>query len=275
MAQFIFVFIITVLSAIIIYWIPGHDLSIIDNVTQLEHLEPGRAFLKGMRGSIYHELLFAYRRWGYLKILVYNDVVSKASDKFNLTEWDRLSLSALKSQLPGPPLSALRNGPRFWVLDEIRGYAKGELRLFNGKRFDMVGVLDVPIASILFREPYKPMTIKRMTDWIFYDGSKVYELHDTLTGEIYTMQAASLEINKNASLASLSTLRLRQKPKGWKYKVRTITGGHEVYHINGSATVLQDEFRNTYQKTFLKGGCTLRLPRSDKEKEKLASACSN
>jgi len=62
------------------------------------------------------------------------------------------------------------------------------------------------------------------------------------------MQSGSREVDRNASVETLLTLSQRIKcPPGWSFRAR-VPQTDEVYPIRGTAFVLQDEFRNTYQK---------------------------
>jgi hypothetical protein len=89
--------------------------------------------------------------------------------------------------------------------------------------------------------------VERTTTYTFYAGEKVYELVSD-TDEVYTMQAASQEIDENLTISDLDSLGIRLTlPDGWQYRVRTLTQ-NVTYHIDGEATMVQDEFRNAYQK---------------------------
>jgi hypothetical protein len=62
------------------------------------------------------------------------------------------------------------------------------------------------------------------------------------------MQAASLEINKDQTFEDLDSLSEKLKmPAGWEYRVR-ILDEDACFQIRGEAHIIQDEFRNTYQR---------------------------
>ena len=89
-------------------------------------------------------------------------------------------------------------------------------------------------------------TVNRDNTWRFEAGNRVHELIDT-EGNVYTMQSFSRIVDEALSYEDLETLDDRLSlPDGWRYRVRMLEEDLDVQAI-GTATVLQDEFQNTYQ----------------------------
>ena len=86
----------------------------------------------------------------------------------------------------------------------------------------------------------------RTTRAVFSSGHTVYELVDP-RGGIYDMQSYSVQTTAQTE-ASLSTLGSRLTlPAGWSFRARTLTEDLRITAVNNLATVVQDEFNNTYQ----------------------------
>lgn len=201
--------------------------------------------LENIRGKLYFEIFTAYRDFSNYKLGIYNSIKHKPIPE---DIWNNLSVKVIAKDLGAA--AVIKNGPRFWVLDKITGYYSGETRDFYGYKLDLVGIIDKPVAEaadMKDRQYYKDQAIQRITDWHFEKGKKVYELISD-KGEVYTLQSVSLEIDKELTLDNLDLLMPKLNlPTGWSYRIR-IPDGDIIYKTKGEAKVLQDEFRNTYQK---------------------------
>lgn len=198
--------------------------------------------IENVRGKQYCEIFTAYRKFLKYKIGIYNNL---KRPQMTLSEWDNLDTEKIKKELGA--VKVIKNGPRFWVMDEIGGYYSGETREFNGFEFDLVAIITKSLNGKFSRENYAEHKIERYTDWHYYKDRKVFELISD-KGMVYTMQSASLEINKEQTIDDLDSLAdSLNPPDGWSYRVR-ILNEDIIYKIRGEAHVIQDEFRNTYQK---------------------------
>lgn len=90
--------------------------------------------------------------------------------------------------------------------------------------------------------------VARETVFSFHKGSEVYQLTDP-NGSVYVMQSYSLIKDPTMTPRRLKTLGNElHLPAGWKYSVATLTSDRNLTSTNGIATVIQDEFQNTYQR---------------------------
>ena len=88
--------------------------------------------------------------------------------------------------------------------------------------------------------------MNRDNTWRFTAGNRVHELIDT-EGNVYIMQSFSRIVDEALSFEDLETLDERlSMPEGWRYRVRMLEVDLDVQAID-TATVLQDELKNTYQ----------------------------
>jgi hypothetical protein len=91
------------------------------------------------------------------------------------------------------------------------------------------------------------MTIDRDTIYRFKAGNPVFLL-EAPDGSRYAMQAYAQIVDKSLAYAGLPALGSRLKlPSGWRFT--TLTPETDlVLGAKGTATVVQDELENTYQK---------------------------
>ena len=93
---------------------------------------------------------------------------------------------------------------------------------------------------------YVRITVNRDNTWRFRAGRRVHELIDT-EGHVYIMQAFARIVDEALTYDDLEELGDRLNlPEGWRYRVRTLEENLDVQAVE-TATVLQDELRNTYQ----------------------------
>lgn len=145
--------------------------------------------------------------------------------------------------------AALLNGPRYWVLDDIVAHeiaGSGQIRDFGGISMRSIATVDLG-KGLPDRRPYAEVSVKRDTEFQFESGRTVYELNAP-DGSVYVMQSYSLEIDPALTVDALSGLGARlQLPAGWTFSTRTLTEPLIVEDVDGVATVVQDELRNSYQ----------------------------
>lgn len=195
-----------------------------------------------VRGIPYNEILIVYRYFDQIKAGVYNDI-----GETYISEQDFAAIDTDEIKKEFGAVAVMKNGPRFWVMDEITGYYNGTERTIAGYQMNQPGILNLSIADFTNRSAYSIHQVNRKTTYTYKKGEKVYELVSD-TGEVYTMQSASREIDSNLTMADLDTLGSRlQLPDGWEYRVRTLEEDI-TYQIDGTAYVIQDEFQNSYQK---------------------------
>lgn len=228
-----------ILTVVIYPIVRGNTKDQFMSITQNEVSNPKT---RAVRGKPYNELFVVYRYFNQIKAGVYNDI-----GKTYISEKDfaNINTDAVKKQFGA--MAVIKNGPRFWVMDEITGYYNGAEHTISGYEMNQPGILNLSPADLKNRSAYSIHKVNRKTSYTFKKGEKVYELVSD-KNEVYTMQSASREIDKNMTIADLNNLGSRLKlPKGWVYRVR-ILDQDVTYNINGTAYVIQDEFNNSYQK---------------------------
>lgn len=143
------------------------------------------------------------------------------------------------------------NGPRYWVLDGIKGSGvstTGKTININGIEMGERATLVASILQALGdHKLYKPSEIKRDTVFTYSAGKPVFDLTDP-DGNVYRMQSYAQIVDKQQTLDDLAGLGAKLKlPKGWTYATRILDKDEELV-ATGIAYVLQDDFLNSYQR---------------------------
>jgi len=198
--------------------------------------------IDGVRGVRYGEVIAAYHRDGHFEAEVFgtqflNDCPQEL--------WDGLDAAVLAEEL-GALLVKL-NGPRYWVLDGMGTKVNARepvLREFNGLLMRRLAVIDLGDAP--GTAPYTEVHVDRGAVFYFDAGKPVYELVDP-DGLAYVMQALCVGVDPTMSEADLATLGDRlSMPEGWTYRTRVLDQELVIDTTATVATVLQDEFENSY-----------------------------
>ncbi|MBL8625336.1 MAG: hypothetical protein JNK64_28755 [Myxococcales bacterium] len=166
--------------------------------------------------------------------------------------WTALDPSAIQQQLGA--FMVVMNGPRHWVLDTVVAFAlpTAEHRWFGDLEMRLLATVRFPISQ-LGNAPYTPRTVARDTAFTFFAGAEIYELVAP-DGAVYVMQSYAQIVDPALTEAALPGLGARlAPPAGWRYQVRTLAAPLEV-RAAGTATVIQDELQNTYQRHVVGGG---------------------
>jgi hypothetical protein len=141
------------------------------------------------------------------------------------------------------------NGPRYWVIDGFKNstLVNPTVKTICGLSMREAGVLEVsPFDLLKANKPYKQRDVARQTTWIYNAGSPVYELIDP-KGKVFVMQSYSLQ-KIHQSQASLAGLGAKLNlPKNWQFKTGKLKKTELLQAIDNQATVIQDDFLNTYQ----------------------------
>ena len=195
-----------------------------------------------VRGVRYGEIIAAFDRGGWFEAEVYgtqflNDCPQEL--------WNGLDASALAEEL-GAAVVKL-NGPRYWVLDGMGvkvNAVEPVLREFNGLLTRRLAVID--LGTHPGTTPYSDVKVDRGAVFFFDVGRPVYELVNP-DGLVYVMQARCVGVDSTMSEASLATLGDRLAlPQGWTYRTRLLDEELVIDTTATVATVLQDEFENSY-----------------------------
>ena len=197
-----------------------------------------------MHNARYCEVILGNLQKGEIILDVYNSYGLNNCPESN---WQQLSVEKIRQQT-GKPIVML-NGPRYFLANGAINNAKVEPKIMRFGQLDMrrSGVLMLPLKDRLNQTSYTERQVKRDTVWLFDKGVPVYQLQSPDDSQ-YVMQSYSNQKIKQ-SLQSLKDLGNKLKlPKGWAYKVIILDKPLRVSTKNGIATVIQDEYMNTYQK---------------------------
>lgn len=164
------------------------------------------------------------------------------------TAWATLDMKAVATA-NGAPL-AIRNGPRYWLMDRIDKAAAGArvVKTFGtgAGAIAMIKEATVTIGSLTGPRTYTPRNVNRATVFTWDAGRTVYELHDA-TGGTWLMQTYSQQIDPSLTEAGLAGLATRlHLPAGWSYRSRVLTAALRVVTTTTDARVMQDDLMNSY-----------------------------
>lgn len=158
--------------------------------------------------------------------------------------WDGFDAKALAAEL-GDPYVVL-NGPRHFLMDAAKART-GRVRRLHGKRMRKVATLPIATFADLAQVPYTERPVSRLNTWHWRAGRKVYELLAP-DGSTYMMQSYSQIVDPSLDITDLGSLGERLAlPPGWSYRARRLREPLTL-RARGSATILQDELKNTYQR---------------------------
>jgi hypothetical protein len=159
-------------------------------------------------------------------------------------KWQALDAGALAAARGDT--AVILNGPRYWLMDSAEG-KPGVSDVFGGLRMRQVATIPIHSAAELAQTPYTEHTIVRRNTWTWNRGRTVYELIAP-GGITYVMQSYSQIRDPSLTLAALPGLGSRLAlPDGWQFRTRRLRRDLDLA-ARGSATVIQDELLNTYQR---------------------------
>jgi len=198
--------------------------------------------IDGMRGVRYGEVLPIFLRDDGLHAEVYGtQMLNDCPQEL----WEKLDADVIAKEM-GAVFVKL-NGPRQWVLDGLGtkvAPVEPVLREFGGIMFRRIATLH--IGDKLSAGAYTEKKVNRGAVFYWDAGKPVFELVNP-AGEAYVMQALCMGVDPTMSQESLPTLGERLAvPAGWAYRMRVLTQELVVDTTSTIATVLQDEFENSY-----------------------------
>jgi hypothetical protein len=198
--------------------------------------------IDGMRGVRYGEVLPIFLRDDGLHAEVYGtQMLNDCPQEL----WEKLDADVIAKEM-GAVFVKL-NGPRQWVLDGLGtkvAPVEPVLREFGGIMFRRIATLH--LGDKLNAGAYTEKRVNRGAVFYWDAGKPVFELVNP-AGEAYVMQALCMGVDPTMSQESLPTLGERLAvPAGWAYRMRVLTEELVVDTTSTIATVLQDEFENSY-----------------------------
>jgi hypothetical protein len=195
-----------------------------------------------MRGVRYGEVLAMFLRDTGLEAEVYGtQMLNDCPQEL----WETLNAEEIAKEM-GAVFTKL-NGPRYWVLDGLGSkvaVVDPVFKDFSG--IQMRRIATIPIGADFAAGPYVARNVNRGAVFFFDAGKTVYELVDP-DGRALVMQARCVGVDPNMTEESLATLGERLAlPEGWSYRTRILESELVVDTSASLATVVQDEFENTY-----------------------------
>lgn len=162
-------------------------------------------------------------------------------------DWESLTDGELRKAFGA--LYTVRNGPRFFIMDQIIASGatlKGEVVTVNGIALEKRAEVQLSLSE-LREKPYQETVIDRSTLYRFDAGKPTFQLTSP-DGSVYVMQSYAQIVDPKLTYADLPTLGAKLKlPAGWSYAMKT-PAQELLLKADGKATVLQDDLKNTYQK---------------------------
>ena len=195
-----------------------------------------------MRGVRYGEVLAMFLRDTGLEAEVYGtQMLNDCPQEL----WETLDADAIAKDM-GAVFVKL-NGPRYWLLDGLGSkvaVVDPVFRDFNG--IQMRRIATIPLGADFAAGAYVVRNVNRGAVFFFDAGKTVYELVDP-EGRAFVMQACCVGVDSGMTEESLATLGERLAlPEGWSYRTRVLETELVVDTSATLATVVQDEFENTY-----------------------------
>ena len=195
-----------------------------------------------MRGVRYGEVLAMFLRDTGLEAEVYGtQMLNDCPQEL----WDTLNADEIAKDM-GAVFVKL-NGPRYWLLDGLGSkvaVVDPVFKDFNG--IQMRRIATIPIGADFAAGPYTVRNVNRGAVFFFDAGKTVYELVDP-DGRAFVLQARCVGVDPGMTEESLATLGERLAlPEGWSYRTRVLDAELVVDTSATLATVVQDEFENTY-----------------------------
>jgi hypothetical protein len=195
-----------------------------------------------LRGVRYGEIIVAYLRDSGFEAEVYGtQMLNDCPQEL----WDTLDADAIAADMGA--LAVKLNGPRHWMIDGLGqkvAPVDPVLRDFNGLTTRRIAVIELGGQHTV--APYTETHVNRGAVFFFDAGAPVYELVNP-DGLAYVMQAYCIGVDASMTEESLATLGQRlTMPAGWSYRSRALEQELVVDTTQTIATVLQDEFENSY-----------------------------
>jgi hypothetical protein len=207
----------------------------------MAELTPQR-LIDDMRGVRYGEVLAVFLRDTGLEAEVYGTQMLNDCPQ---EPWETLDADAIAKDM-GAVFVKL-NGPRYWLLDGLGSkvaVVDPVFKDFNG--IQMRRIATIPLGADFAAGPYVARNVNRGAVFFFDAGKTVYELVDP-DGRAYVLQARCVGVDQGMTEESLATLGERLAlPEGWTYRTRVLESELVIDTSATLATVVQDEFENTY-----------------------------
>jgi hypothetical protein len=190
------------------------------------------------------------KRYGEVLLVTPGEVGPQAAvyNTFGLNDcpaelWSALDAKAIATE--NGAATALLDGPRYWLMNEIEKPTQGPRIIKNFGGIDMV-LESQTLLSAMNPAPYTANQVHRHSVSTFDAGEEVYELCDPALRR-WLMQTWSQIVDPNLSRSDLPGLGERlDLPAGWTYQARTLTTPLSIDTTTHAAQVLRDDLTNSY-----------------------------
>ncbi len=190
------------------------------------------------------------KRYGEVLLVTPGEVGPQAAvyNTFGLNDcpaelWSALDAKAIAAE--NGAATALLDGPRYWLMNEIEKPTQGPRIIKNFGGIDMV-LESQTLLSAMNPAPYTANQVHRHSVSTFDAGEEVYELCDPALRR-WLMQTWSQIVDPNLSRSDLPGLGERlDLPAGWTYQARTLTSPLSIDTTTHAAQVLRDDLTNSY-----------------------------
>lgn len=165
-------------------------------------------------------------------------------------EWDALTEQQVNLEFHS--FASSLNGPRFWVIDHLRGAddsaGDAETFTFGGIKMSLRGMVETPIGEPLVGEQfYVPNQVQRETRYTFHRDEQIFQLIDP-QGRVYVMQSYAQIYDPGLTYSQLKNLGQKlDLPAGWTFRTRTFDYPTKIT-ANGLAYVVNDDLAGSYQR---------------------------
>lgn len=208
--------------------------------------EKPERLVSDMRNVRYGEVLAVFARDGRFEAEVYGtQLLNDCPQEL----WQTLVAEDIASEMGA--LAVKLNGPRHWTLDAFGqkiAVAEPVLRDFNGLTMRRIATVD--LGEVPRLGPYTETKVNRGVIFFWDEGQIVHELVNP-DGLAYVMQALCIGVDPTMTPETLLGLGDRLSlPDGWSYRTRVLEEELIVDTTSSIATVLQDEFENSYTLPF-------------------------
>lgn len=215
---------------------------------------------RGIRGARFCELFFIKVKGDMNELQVYNPTglnnMAETKDSCPDSVTSNMDMAGIKEHYKMDAL--YYNKPRHWILDDI-DIPVGARRNIGGMEWYWMAASHMP-ASVKMKPgflTYKHAPVERKSTFAFKAGKPVF-LMDDADGNVWVMKtyrdAHGQTYDNLKDLAS----RYKSLPEGYSFRVKTLEKDLILKPTTGKATVMQDEFENTFD--FLGDGSANYIP---------------
>ncbi|VGO12458.1 hypothetical protein PDESU_01011 [Pontiella desulfatans] len=216
--------------------------------------------IKNLRDARFCELFFIRVKGDQNELNVYNPTGLNGMEKTKDSCPDELlSKLDIEGLIKHYKLDGIYfNQPRHWIMDEML-IPVGAVRELDGMDYYWMASSHMP-ANIEMKPgflTYKRCPVERKSTFTFKAGKEVFLLDDP-DGKVWVMKAYRDSYGQSYETLKDLGKRYKKLPEGFSTRVKVLEKDLVLKPTGGVATVMQDEFENTYD--YLGDGCSNYIP---------------